>query len=239
LDHLQLVHMNGRIYDPVIGKMIPDPNIQSPDNLQSFNRYAYVWNNPLSHTDPSGFYTTSVSGSAPGGAYQTYVEPIAAAYMAKLDNTPGVSQSQDIKVEVSTSNTSEAYTDEEGNSWTLDYTTITVTISTAGAVSQTTQITLDTGGSAQPLRDLTGYGMGESSGTGATSPPTGEGNGTGVSGTGADLGGGMQSGSAVSGVNQNAPPVAAASVDGTQNGNKNYANGAGTLSFQQGKVSVL
>ena len=58
LDHLKLVHMNGRIYDPVIGRMIsPDPFIQAPDNLQSFNRYAYVWNNPLSHTDPSGFAT--------------------------------------------------------------------------------------------------------------------------------------------------------------------------------------
>ena len=68
LDHLQLVHMNGRIYDPVIGKMIsPDPIIQSPDNLQSFNRYAYVWNNPLSYNDPSGFITSGldkVLGSA-------------------------------------------------------------------------------------------------------------------------------------------------------------------------------
>jgi len=33
--------MNGRIYDPVIGRMLsPDPFIQSPDNLQSFNRYS-------------------------------------------------------------------------------------------------------------------------------------------------------------------------------------------------------
>ena len=39
LDHLQLIHMNGRIYDPIIGRMIsPDPLIQAPENLQSFNR---------------------------------------------------------------------------------------------------------------------------------------------------------------------------------------------------------
>ena len=29
--------------------------IQSPTNSQSFNRYIYVWNNPLKYTDPSGY----------------------------------------------------------------------------------------------------------------------------------------------------------------------------------------
>ena len=35
--------------------MSADPYIQAPDNLQSYNRYAYVMNNPLNLTDPSGF----------------------------------------------------------------------------------------------------------------------------------------------------------------------------------------
>lgn len=57
LDHLGLVHMNGRIYDANIGRMLSaDPNIPSAGNLQSFNRYSYVNNNPLSYTDPSGFF---------------------------------------------------------------------------------------------------------------------------------------------------------------------------------------
>ena len=35
--------------------MSADPYIQAPDDLQSHNRYAYVMNNPLNLTDPSGF----------------------------------------------------------------------------------------------------------------------------------------------------------------------------------------
>jgi hypothetical protein len=50
--------MNGRIYDPLIGRfMSADPFIQSPENLQSHNRYAYVLNNPLTLTDPSGYFS--------------------------------------------------------------------------------------------------------------------------------------------------------------------------------------
>lgn len=56
-DLFNLVDMNGRIYDPVIGRFTsPDPYIQDPTNLQSLNRYSYVLNNPLSYTDPSGFF---------------------------------------------------------------------------------------------------------------------------------------------------------------------------------------
>jgi len=56
LDNLGLVHMNGRIFDSRLGRFLSaDPLIQAPENLQSFNRYSYVFNNPLSSTDPSGF----------------------------------------------------------------------------------------------------------------------------------------------------------------------------------------
>lgn len=56
LDDHGLIHMNGRIYDPRIGRFLSaDPHVTSPDSLQSFNRYAYVLNNPLALTDPSGY----------------------------------------------------------------------------------------------------------------------------------------------------------------------------------------
>lgn len=55
LDGVGLIHMNGRVYDPVVGRFVsPDPWIQDPKNSQSFNRYTYVWNNPLRYTDPTG-----------------------------------------------------------------------------------------------------------------------------------------------------------------------------------------
>jgi RHS repeat-associated protein len=56
LDNLSLVHLNGRVYDPTIGRfMSADPIVQNPYHSQSFNRYSYVWNNPLNATDPTGF----------------------------------------------------------------------------------------------------------------------------------------------------------------------------------------
>ncbi|WP_169337027.1 RHS repeat domain-containing protein [Algicola sagamiensis] len=51
-----IIHMNGRIYDMDVGRfMQADPFIQYPSDTQGYNRYAYVQNNPLKFTDPSGF----------------------------------------------------------------------------------------------------------------------------------------------------------------------------------------
>jgi RHS repeat-associated protein len=56
LDGLGLVHMNGRIYDPLLGRFLSgDLVVQYPDSLQSYNRYSYVRNNPLSLVDLTGF----------------------------------------------------------------------------------------------------------------------------------------------------------------------------------------
>jgi RHS repeat-associated protein len=57
VDHADIIHMNGRIYDPTLGRFLQaDPHIQAPKNSQSYNRYAYVLNNPLSYTDPTGYF---------------------------------------------------------------------------------------------------------------------------------------------------------------------------------------
>jgi hypothetical protein len=61
--------MNGRLYDPVLGRMLsPDNYVQAPDNTQSYNRYSYCINNPLKFTDPSGniFWLPIIAGAIIG-----------------------------------------------------------------------------------------------------------------------------------------------------------------------------
>ena len=51
-------HMNGRVEDAVTGRMLSaDALIPDGANPQSYNRYTYGYNNPLTNTDPSGFCT--------------------------------------------------------------------------------------------------------------------------------------------------------------------------------------
>ena len=51
-----LIHMNGRVYDPNLGRFLSsDPIIQDKSNSQNLNRYSYVMNNPMGYTDPSGY----------------------------------------------------------------------------------------------------------------------------------------------------------------------------------------
>jgi RHS repeat-associated protein len=67
-----LNHMNGRVQDAITGRFLsPDPTIPDPTDTQSFNRYSYARNNPLSLIDPSGFTDkdSSGGGSDTGGTF--------------------------------------------------------------------------------------------------------------------------------------------------------------------------
>ncbi|MBW8331046.1 MAG: RHS repeat-associated core domain-containing protein [Prolixibacteraceae bacterium] len=67
-EHLKwfnLVNMNGRLYDPLVGRFLSvDPYIQDPGFTQEYNRYSYCLNNPLRYTDPSGYKKAPVKEDA-------------------------------------------------------------------------------------------------------------------------------------------------------------------------------
>ena len=65
LAEFNLINMNARLYDPVLGRMLsPDNFIQG--GTQGFNRYSYANNNPFKFTDPSGNYIHLIVGAVLG-----------------------------------------------------------------------------------------------------------------------------------------------------------------------------
>jgi RHS repeat-associated protein len=55
---LGFIDMKGRIYDPIAARFTSaDPIMQAPFFSQGLNRYAYAFNDPVNHVDPSGFDT--------------------------------------------------------------------------------------------------------------------------------------------------------------------------------------
>ncbi|MCF0064084.1 FG-GAP-like repeat-containing protein [Dyadobacter chenwenxiniae] len=69
LTNFNLVNINGRMYDPVVGRVLSVDNyVQNPFGTQDYNRYSYAKNNPLVYTDPDGQWIHIVIGAAIGGA---------------------------------------------------------------------------------------------------------------------------------------------------------------------------
>jgi RHS repeat-associated protein len=71
---LEIINMNGRIYDPILGQfMQADNNIQTPEEFIGYDRYAYCRNNPLKYTDPSGEYLHLIIGAIIGGGMNLFM----------------------------------------------------------------------------------------------------------------------------------------------------------------------
>ena len=67
LDGFGLIHMNARLYDPILGRFLsPDPYVQLPDFTQAMNRYGYCMNRPLCYVDENGEFFWIVVGIAAG-----------------------------------------------------------------------------------------------------------------------------------------------------------------------------
>lgn len=70
LADFKLYNMNGRMYDPVVGRFLsPDPYVLGGDFTQGFNRYSYALNNPLVYVDPNGEFPLAFVIGAIVGAY--------------------------------------------------------------------------------------------------------------------------------------------------------------------------
>lgn len=70
--------MNGRIYDPLLGRFLSaDLVVQFPGNLQSYNRYSYVQNNPVTFTDESGHLLNFVIGAVVGAVIDAGAQMVA------------------------------------------------------------------------------------------------------------------------------------------------------------------
>ncbi len=78
VDAFGIINMGGRLYDAALGRVLQaDPFVQDPSNTQSFNRYTYVFNNPLSYTDPSGYFSLRSALGFVVGLVLSIVNPFA------------------------------------------------------------------------------------------------------------------------------------------------------------------
>lgn len=67
-----LINMNGRMYDPIQGRMLsPDNYVPDPWHTQGYNRYSYANNNPLIFKDPDGnLLVPIIAGAIIGGFFK-------------------------------------------------------------------------------------------------------------------------------------------------------------------------
>lgn len=91
-----LNHMNGRVQDALTGRFLSaDPFIPNGGSTQSYNRYSYVNNNPLTLIDPSGFVAEYKYETWPAGSSDNSLEPIVVT-AEKLYTVSQSSPSQDV-----------------------------------------------------------------------------------------------------------------------------------------------
>ncbi|WXG53364.1 MAG: FG-GAP-like repeat-containing protein [Candidatus Sedimenticola sp. (ex Thyasira tokunagai)] len=91
VDEMDLIHMNGRVYDPTLGRFLSaDPTMQFPYSSQGYNRYSYVHNNPLKYTDPSGYGLSDIFKVIIAIAAAAIIGPMVGAWVKGMVLANGV-----------------------------------------------------------------------------------------------------------------------------------------------------
>ena len=74
LPQFNLINMNGRMYDPVLGLMLSPDNFVQEHRTLNYNRYSYCVNNPLKYVDKDGnyFIIDDIAAMAIGGGMNLY-----------------------------------------------------------------------------------------------------------------------------------------------------------------------
>ncbi|MCA9686423.1 MAG: AHH domain-containing protein, partial [Myxococcales bacterium] len=100
-----LINMGGRLYDPRLGRMAgADPFVVDPTTTAGWNRFAYVFNDPLSLIDPSGYSGCEPNGGPEGSTGEDgYAEPYAEGKTpsgGKWTASQASNGSNDFKIEI-------------------------------------------------------------------------------------------------------------------------------------------
>lgn len=96
-----LINMNGRMYDPILGRMLsPDNYVQDPFDLQNYNRYTYCLNNPLKYTDPSGEFLWTVLNAIKDFFVNTFVNVWTQGVNAWTDSDNWKSTTNAFKIDI-------------------------------------------------------------------------------------------------------------------------------------------
>ncbi len=148
LDDIGLIHMNGRLYDPMIDRFLQgDPFIADPGQLQDYDRFAYCMNNPVTCTDPSGYWHVFGHNILPGVFENKVIVTLAiiiASYYASEYSEEWYAESQgaeagaaaaDTATAAGLSSTEVAAEQYYASSWAYDYAMSSTTASMIGAAA--------------------------------------------------------------------------------------------------------